>query len=488
MNELDLINVERDLVAAKGLAQFVRVAWPHVEPGRLLWNWHIDAVSEHLQAVTAGQIRQLLILVPPGTMKSLLSAVMWPAWEWGPGGKPETKWIYASYGRSLALKSAKQHRELVLSDWYQKRWGNVCAIDRTNSRLLGIFDNRQKGMRFSTAVGGEATGRHGDRLVFDDLVKAQDASGRAAFEPHAVEKANEFWTKTMASRASSPDTVAKVGVMQRLHHNDAAAVCKEQGYEVLELPMEYDGNTRVTSIGFRDPRKVPGKLLWPNRMGKEFVDNMKKSLLRDFFAQYQQVPTPPDGIEIKDAWIKHWGEPGAKWQWPSERGMFWFQSWDLARKDASTSDFVVGQTWACQGNDFLLIDQTRGRWEYTLCLQKMVEMQIKWPKVTQVVIEDAANGTAALSSLKGKLRGMVGVSPNKSKVLRLREVAPLFESGSVYLPPRAQNPWVESLVSELLAFPFGKHDDQVDALTQALNKQQSANSSYMAALRKISYG
>lgn len=477
--------MEVSLVDEFGLAEFTRLAWSQVEPGPLLWNWHIDAICQHLEAVTRGDIKDLLVLVPPGCMKTLLTAVFWPAWEWTL--KPKTKWIFASYGQSLSEKSAKQMRDLVTSPWYVERWGDVCRIDTKNSQLVKLFDNTAKGFRFSTSVGGEVTGRHGDRLVFDDLVKAQDATGRASFDHTQIDKANDFWTKTMATRAANPSTVSRVGIMQRLHQNDTAAVCKSEGYEVLELPMEAYGNDRATCIGFRDPRALD-ELLWPERMGAEFVHKMKTSLGRDYFAQYQQNPTPPSGIEVKADWIKHWGEPGSKWMWPSENGMFWFQSWDLARKDASTSDFVVGQTWACQGNDFLLIDQVRGRWEYTLCLQKMVEMQIKWPKVTQVVIEDAANGTAALSSLKGKLRGMVGVSPNKSKVLRLREVAPLFEGGSVYLPPRAQNPWVESLVSELLAFPFGKHDDQVDALTQALNKQQGANSSYMAALRKISYG
>lgn len=483
---MSFLSLERSLIRDGGLREFARLAWPAIESAPLKWNWHIDAICEHLQAVTNGQIRELLILVPPGTMKSTTASIMWPAWEWTK--RPGTKWINCSYSQSLSEKSAKAMRDLVLSEWYQERWADVCSIDSQNSKLVKMFDNTAKGFRFSTSVGGEATGRHGDRLVFDDLVKAQDVTGRAAFEPAQLEKANDFWFKTMATRAANPDTVTKVGIMQRLHQNDTAALCVEAGYEVLELPMEADGPRKATSIGFVDPRKE-GELLWPERMGPDFVAKVKNALKGDYFTQYQMNPTPPEGVEIKKDWIKHWGEPGSKWHFPTEKGMHWCQSWDLARKDHSGSDWVVGQTWAIKGNDYLLIDQVRGRWDYTASVNKIIEQTIKYPQVSQCIIEDAANGTAALSALKGKIRGLVGVSPTEAKVVRLRHVAPLFESGQVYFPPRATNLWVEELIIELLGFPLAKHDDQVDALTQLLNKHLSSTAGYLAALRKmVSHG
>lgn len=478
--------MEREIVKDGGFVEFVRLAWDQVEPGLLLWNWHIDAICQHLEAVTRGDIKDLLILVPPGCMKTLLTAVFWPAWEWTL--KPKTKWIFASYGQSLSEKSAKQMRDLVTSPWYVERWGDMCRIDTKNSQLVKLFDNTAKGFRFSTSVGGEVTGRHGDRLVFDDLVKAQDATGRASFEAVQIEKANDFWTKTMATRAANPATVSRVGIMQRLHQNDTAAICKDAGYQVLELPMEYDGNDRVTSIGFSDPRTEDHELLWPERMDQEFVDNMKATLLRDFFAQYQQVPTPPDGIEIKDAWIKHWGEPGSQFQQIRGPDFFWFQSWDLARKDKSTSDYVVGQTWASDGINFFLIDQTRDRWDYMRSVDEIRAFRAKWPQVTEVVIEDAANGTAAINELSKELPGIVGVTPSKSKEIRLRMCAPLFKSGNIYWPPRTSNLWVEGLRSEVLGFPHMKHDDQLDAMTQALNHHNDTNQAYAMALRKIANG
>ena len=164
-----LIDVDRRLVSEGGLRDFARLAWPQVEPGRMLWNWHLDVAAEHLEAATAGEIRNLLICVPPGTMKTLLVSVMWPAWEWT--HTPASKWIYATYAQGLSDKSARQHRDIVASPWYQARWGETCSIPREAVRQVRHFKNSANGFRLSTAVGAGVTGHHGNRLVFDAFGK-----------------------------------------------------------------------------------------------------------------------------------------------------------------------------------------------------------------------------------------------------------------------------------------------------------------------------
>src|SRR5258706_4307450 len=196
--------------AKRGLASFIKLAFPLVEPSRhLAWNWHIDAMAEHLQAVSDGDIRNLLIVVPPGCMKTLTVSVFWPAWDWI--AHPERTFIFASYGQSLSDKAARQHRDLIGQAWYKERW--ELEIPHESVRQVRYFRNNRGGQRFSTSVEGEITGRHADVLIFDDLLKVQDAHSTSS----EIERANDFWFTAMASRVADPAQTRKVGISQRLH-------------------------------------------------------------------------------------------------------------------------------------------------------------------------------------------------------------------------------------------------------------------------------
>src|SRR5260370_19473036 len=204
-------------------------------------------------------------------MKRLLVFVLWPACEgllW-----PERRWLYSSYGAQLSIRDSVKCRRLIESPWYQRLWGDRFALT-SDQNTKGRFDNDRSGYRLSTSVGGAATGEGGDRIVCDDPHNVQEA------ESDSVRKGTiEWFDVTMSTRVNDPKTAAKVVVMQRCHQRDLSGHLLEQGgWELLCLPAEYEGPTRVTSIGFSDPRTQPGELLWPDRFGPIEIANLKISL------------------------------------------------------------------------------------------------------------------------------------------------------------------------------------------------------------------
>lgn len=476
-----LIDAERELVERGGLRAFIKLAWREVEPNTLMWNWHIDAMAEHLEAVSRGGIRKLLINVPPGCCKTKTVGTMWPAWDWAVV-KPDDRFIFATYAQDLSDTSAKEHRDLVASQWFRERWGDLVSITDEGMTKVRLFENDRRGWRFSTSVGGQVTGRHGDKLVFDDLVKAQDADGRAAIDALAIRKANDFWFKTMATRQRSPATTAKIGIMQRLHYDDTAARCIEDGYVHLNLPMEYDPARKciVDVTGWEDPRAEPGELLWPERFPRDEVESLKTTLgAMAAAAQLDQSPSPAGGAIFKDHTLhQRWEDArdprgGVPYQ-PAQlegRRMHAILTVDCSFKDGDASDYVVIQSWAYYKGAFFLLDQHRDRMDIVVTVESVRAMSEKW-NARGVYIEDRANGPAVIQMLRGKVSGVNAWPPKgerlNSKEARANAVVPLFDAGDVYLPPKHRAPWLDEYVAEMKAFPVGRHDDQVDATTMAL--------------------
>lgn len=447
----------------QSLVRFIKMAWPNVEPNDLVWNWHIEAMAEHLEAVSKGEIRRLLICVPPGCMKSLTVATFWPAWDWIT--RPTRRWIFATYAQELSDKNAKLHRDLVMSGWFQNRWPEV-NISHRDSRKIRLFDNTSKGFRFSTSVDGQVTGRHADILVFDDLVRSQDAQGRAAIDGKAIKKANEFWFETMVTRRADPSSTAMVGIMQRLHHEDAAGRCIESGdYECLVLPMQYDSRRKCTieTTGWQDPREQDGELLWPARFDQQTVDEIRSSLgSLSASAQLDQNPSPISGAIFNLEWLDK------RWKEVPEGGRK-IITVDCTFKDADSSDYVVVQCWAVVNNQYYLVDQLRGKWGVKKTCEKVLQMRARHRTAVGIYIEDKANGPAVIQILSDDIPGLVPWNPGRaSKVERAESVSPMFEAGNVFLPPDDHAPWVGDYISEMIKFPVAKNDDQVDCTTMAL--------------------
>jgi predicted phage terminase large subunit-like protein len=439
-------------LATRHFGEFVRQAWATVEPSTpFVPGWHIDAIVAHLEAVALGQIRNLLINVPPRHMKSLLVSVFWPAWEWIRWA--QRRWLFSSYGAQLTIRDSVKCRRLIESPWYQERWGDRFALT-SDQNTKGRFDNDRSGYRLSTSVGGAATGEGGDRIVCDD--------------PNNI-------------------TAAKVIVMQRCHQQDLAGHLLEQGgWEHLCLPAEYEGSRVTTSIGFSDPRKEHGELLWRERFGSEEIASLKVSLGSYAAAgQLQQRPSPAGGGLIKRHWFRFWQPRGVNFppvivQTPDgspvsipaidvpNRVDEQIQSGDCAFKDLATSDYVVGQVWGRVGSVYLLGDQVRARMDCPTTVKAVRELSMKWPNTIAKLIEDKANGSAVIQMLSREIPGLLPVNPEGGKVARASAVSPLIEAGNIFLPHPLHAPWVNDFIEECAAFPNGAHDDQVDAMTQAL--------------------
>lgn len=473
MSELhpDEIAADKEHIRRHGLKGFCEVFWPVLQPEELLWNWHADAVVEHLEAVTRGEIRNMLFCMPPGCMKSLLISIFWPAWEWTI--RPDEKYVFSSYSEEMTFELADKSRRVIQDAKYVAMFPK--AVLRKDQNRISKFENESFGFRISTTPGGTVTGKHGTRNVFDDLSKAQDASGRALFEPTNIKKANDFWFGTMSSRVSTPSRHANVGVMQRLHHEDTAGKCIEKGYHTLILPMEFGGVQRSTS--FIDPRKVKGELLWPARFSAEFLASIKENLsVRDSAAQYDQDPTPPGGNVFKEEWFRTWGREDSIKHKILPHGMMVFQSWDCAFKGKATSDFVVGQVWGFHNNDFLLLAQYKGQWTFSETRDAMRLAAKEWPQTVTTYVEDKANGTAVMDELRREIMNFAPVNPDGGKDTRANAIEPMVRNGAVYIPCPIANPWVREFLTEAKNFPYAKNDDQVDAFTQAIVNFKSGGS------------
>lgn len=466
------IAIDREKIRRGGLAEFMRRAWPMVEPSAaLIWNWHLDAMAEYLEACSSGEIRNLLICVPPGCTKSLTVSTLWPAWDWIT--HPGRRFVTATYAQELSNKNAKLHRDLVASEWYAERWGASATITRDTTAQVKNFENTLGGSRVSTAVGAGVTGRHGHVLLFDDLVKAQDAEGRAALDPKAIRAANEFWFRTMSTRQADPTKTIRVGIMQRLHYEDTAAACIDSGdYEVLCLPMRYDPDH--PQVWARDPRKE-GALLWPERFPEEEVAHLEKTLgPTAAAAQLGQTPAPAGGAMIKRDHLSHTFR-----EVPSSAR--YIVAVDCAFKDTAGSDRVAIQVWAKAqtpaGWRFYLVDSVVDRMDVIATMDAIRRTAAKWPQATAIHIEDRANGTAVITMLKRDLPGVRPWPPKGTKfpgkVERVNAVLALYENGEVLLPEAA--PWVSDYAEELTRFPVGKNDDQVDASTLALLVLRGSN-------------
>jgi predicted phage terminase large subunit-like protein len=476
-----LIQIDQEL-CKRSLHEFVQMAWSLIEPGKQFYdNWHIRAICEHLQAVTNGDIKRLIINVPPGSMKSLNTCVFWPAWSWTID--PSTKWIFASYSTNLSRRDANRTRTLMESDWYQQRWGDVWQPN-TKEWRTDKFSNDQGGMRLSTSVEGGVTGDHADIQVVDDPIKPIEVTGSTAVARTTLEKAATWWKETMSSRMTDFKKSSRVIIMQRLHQGDlvGVALAEDPDYVHLRLPMEFElGHRCKTRLPFADPRIDDKQLLWPERYDEAVVKKLKKDLgSRASAAQLQQRPSPAKGAIFKRDWIKYYDEP------PPMHKATIIQSWDCAFKDTKTSSYVVGQVWAAIGNQYYLLHQVRDRLGLSATCTQIMHMSLRYPKAYQKIIEDKANGPAVVDSLKNKLNGLKLVNPEGGKEARANAVEPLWEAGQVHIPHPNKLSWVSDFEEELVTFPAAMNDDQVDCMTQALNYLQHRSMvRYKMAMRNV---
>lgn len=470
--------------AREDLRTFTQLAWPELNPGTpMVWSWHLDAICEHLEAVTAGNIRRLLINVPPGSSKTTIVCQTWPVWEWL--RHPERRWGFAAYGADLSTRDSVARRRLISSEWFQRQMQPTWSLAGDQSVKMS-FDNDAGGGMRATSVGGTATGFHFDRLVTDDPLKPIDIY-TARLDDHV-----RWFRETWQSRMRDPLKAAQIVIMQRLHDRDLAGVllkAMEAGgerWDHLCIPMRFDtGNTKRTSIGWRDPRKADGDLLCPERWPAPWVDAKEAADARTFSAQYQQTPKVADGTIFREGCFRFYHldqHIDGCVPYPGDAAMTrWVGSWDFSFEGGKGTDYNCGGVWARHGADIYLLDMVHRRMDFPAQRSAALALARKWPEVRCWLIEKKANGAAILDTLRrpfvdasgerdNGLVGLVPVVPTEGKIARAHAISAIVEGGHVVLPHPSIAPWVTRYIDELVSFPTGSHDDMVDMTTQALRR------------------
>jgi predicted phage terminase large subunit-like protein len=463
---------------------YIRPAWDHVEPATpFVPGFHIGAIAEHLQAISDGQLQNLIINIPPRHGKSSLVAVLWPTWEWI--SRPELRWLFASYGLGLSIRDSLKCRRLIESPWYQSQWGDRYQLT-SDQNQKARFENSRTGYRVATSVGGLGTGEGGDRIVVDDPTSEREAESDASREG-----ANDWWDGTMSTRGNNPATVARVIIMQRLHERDLTGHILErmqeggEPYDHLVLPAEYEPRITVCMAGLEhDQRTEPGEPLSPLRFPTPKLEVLKTTMgERKAAGQLQQRPAPAGGAVFKREW---WAEGRNRYDATDERQKRlathrWLQL-DTAFKKGTENDYTACSVFEMSPARRLRLREVwEVRLEFPELLSAIQDTAVRWrwggtgaDILEHVVIEDKGSGISAVQTLKAGAPDWLAqriraFTPVGDKVYRANQAAQWCALNMVELPhPDDAVPWLLKFEQQLEPFPAGAHDDQVDSFVQGI--------------------
>jgi len=467
MNHLDLSDlpsldeIESEL-ASRSLYEFNRVSWPILNPTEpLIDGWHLQAISDHLQAVFHGHIQNLLITIAPRMSKSTLGSIKFTPWVWTQD--PSWSFMYVSFSRDLASDHSVKCRRLIESSWYQRHWGHLFRLTSDQNEKMK-FSNDKRGVREAYGMGG-TTGSGARIIVVDDPHDVKDWTS-----PTKLKRTLDTYDASVHNRLNNPNDPRRVMIMQRISERDLGMHVARQGWEHLMLPTEYDPKrSKATVLGWKDPRQRPGELLCPKRFSAEQVRTEKEKRPRIFASQHQQNPSTDAGAIFKrNLWRFYSEDPRTMGQHMETQ----LQSWDCAFKDEPLSSMVAGQVWGKMGGNYFLLDRRLEHLSFVGTVAAVRAMTQLWPKARAKVIEDKANGTAVINTLKDEISGLIPWPPKgermDSKIGRAWSVQPLQQAGNLYLPDPQKVGWVEEFIEYCASFPDAEFDDDVDALTQAL--------------------
>jgi predicted phage terminase large subunit-like protein len=474
------------------LLRFIKEFWPVVEPIRpYVSGWAIEAICEHLEAVSSGELTRLLMNVPPGFMKSLATSVFWPAWEWGPLENPSLRYLAFSYTPDLTERDNGRFADILKSRLYQELWGKTVRLPPH----VGVHKvyNRSTGWKIASSVGGVGTGERADRVIVDDPHNVKMA------ESETVRQETVRWFReSITSRMNDPESSAIVVIMQRVHEEDVAGtiIGELTDYTHLCIPMEFDGDWRgPTSIGWTDPRTDENELAFPERYPEKVVERDKIAMgPTASAAQFQQTPTPRGGNIIERIWWLPWPAPGYE---PQDGQPTTFPPCSLlvgsidtayGEKDENAwNAMVVFGVWSDQRErpKTVLMEAWRARLPlrgvippemrtdqerkpYWGLAEKIADT-IRRRKLDIVLIENKTRGNDLAAELRRLLSNgectIVMIDPRGDKVARLHACQALFADGMVYAPDRA---WADMVITEVTQFPKSKWADLTDCVSQCL--------------------
>jgi predicted phage terminase large subunit-like protein len=437
--------------ASRSLIRFTKRTFPEYRPG-----WFHEAVAriadQFLAAVAEKKSPRWMLTAPPQHGKSELISRRLPAFALG--RNPDLRIIATSYAADLVYGFSSDVQHIMDSERYHQIFPGTRIVGQfakagTAKRSAGLFEVVGRRGRYRAAgVGGGITGEPADILINDDLIK--DFSDAMS---STIRNATFDWfTSTALTRLQEGG--GAIMMATRWHEDDPLGrLLRTQAdrWTVINFPAiaEHD-----------EPHRRMGEPLSIERFSLESLLQKKADMgSYQWNALYQQRPSPlGGGIFKRDDW-RFYREPPATFD-------FMVQSWDCAFKDKSTSDFVVGQVWLVKGADKYLVDQVRGHFSFGATVNAIRSLSAKWPKADRKLVEDKANGTAVIETLQHEISGIIAVEPAGGKEARAHAVSSEVEANNIYLPENRS--WVHDFIEECAAFPTGAHDDQVDAMTQAL--------------------
>lgn len=438
---------------------FLQRCFLAVSPGDVFEdNWHLEAIGWRLKRIQRGEINRLIVTVPPRSLKSIAISVAWVAWRLG--HDPKLRFVCVSYSAELALKHARDCRAIMGMSFYRRAFPQT-VLSRERSAEHD-FTTTARGGRFSTSVGGTMTGRGGDLIIIDDPIKPEDAASDAVRN-----MVNGWFGSTLSSRLNSKAEGAIVLVMQRLHEADLAGHLLEAGgWDHLNLPALAEVDEDIPLGGGRTYHRAAGEPLHATREPRAVLEGLRRAMgSAAFSAQYQQAPVPPSGLMIDRSWLKTYYRPPERQ--PGDRIV---QSWDCASKDGVLSDWSVCITALVRKRQVYVLDVFRNRLIFPDLYRQAIALARLY-RATTILIEDAASGTQLIQQLRRDQPREVPLplAPKAlgDKVTRMSGASQRIEAGELLLP--AEAPWLAEFQREVLAFPSGRHDDQVDALSQLLN-------------------
>jgi predicted phage terminase large subunit-like protein len=451
-----------DAVLRNDLPSFIEKTFHHVAPNQsFVRNWHIEAIAWRLHQCLTGEVRRLIITMPPRQLKSISASVAFPAFALG--RDPTKRIVCVSYSSELASKHTRDCRAVMESPFYRRLFPTRLSREK-NTEFE--FLTTERGYRLSTSVGGTLTGRGGNLIIIDDPMKPEEAMSE--IKRRSV---SEWYENTLYSRLDDKKNDVIILIMQRLHMDDLVGhVLAKEDWVRLNLPAISDIDEEIPIGPTKTYFRKAGEALHEKREPLEVLEAIKRTVGSFVFSsQYQQTPIPPEGELFKMSWFRFYVTEPAR----AANDQI-VQSWDTASKPGELNDYSVCTTWLIKGKDYYLLDVFREKLIFP-DLKRAIYKQAQRFRATSILIEDKASGMALIQDLQqdrsAEIPAPIEIEPEGDKLTRAAAQSSVIEAGQVHIPQQAD--WLGDLRNEILQFPNGRYDDQVDSITQFLKWVQT---------------
>ena len=476
LEDLETLKQAERIACENSLAQFVRSAWHIIEPEtKLIWNWHLDTICGYLMAFHNNELpdKRLIINIPPGTLKSILVSVMYPAWTWI--HSPSERYLTITNEQGLAIRDALRMKDIITSEWFTSKWPLSLKKDQNEKTL---YVNNHSGFRQAQGIGASNTGKRGSCIIVDDPIDA-----KKAYSEVIRVGVNETWDRALSSRLNDLEKSGVLLIMQRVHESDLVGHLLKKTkskWTVLSIPMEYTGVPTFNAgddIGrpdLNDPRKVKGELLFPKKFSSRSVQSLKEDLgEHGSAAQLQQMPVPEGGGILKKHWWRRWSDDV---ELPHCAHIFHSFDTAFSERDSKNAAYSACTRWGIFWHPtrerycIMLLGGWYDKVAYTELRRKAIDLDKKFkPDVN--LIEKKATGITLIQDLRDAIiNGTVrAYAPGKGedKISRAYSISPILEMGLVYAPSSSK---ADEIIDYVASFPHGEPPsaDLTDTMTQAL--------------------